>query len=76
MACILKLPSKNSKGVVSFTSIEYFSQIYKINYTQKLIKQIKDNWIVCYHPNWEDMNFHATDIFDVTIANKTSFAFK
>jgi glycosyltransferase involved in cell wall biosynthesis len=76
LACILKLPSKNSKGVISFTSIEYFSQIYKINHTQKLIKQMKENWIICYHPNWEDMNFHATDIFDATIATKTSFAFK
>ena len=74
MACILKLPSKKSKGVISFTSIEYFSQIYKINHTQKLIKLIKDNWIVCYHPNWEDMNFQATEVFDVVMSN--FFAFK
>ena len=74
MACILKLPSKKSKGIISFTSIEYFSQIYKINHTQKLIKLIKDNWIVCYHPNWEDMNFQATEVFDVVISN--FFAFK
>ena len=76
MACIIKLPTKKSKGVISLTSIEYFSQIYKINHTEKLIRLLKGNWIVCYHPNWEDMNFQATDIFDVTIANKNSFAFK
>ena len=74
MACILKLPNKNSKGVISFTSIEYFSQIYKINHTQNLIKLIKDNWIICYHPNWEDLNFQATEVFDVVISN--FFAFK
>ena len=76
MACILKLPTEKSKGVISFTSIEYLFQIYKINHTKELIKQIKNDWIICYHPNWEDKKFQATNIFDIIISNKSSFAFK
>lgn len=76
MACILKLPTENSKGVISFTSIEYLYQISKINHTKQLIKEIKDNWIICYHPNWEDKNFEATNVFDAIISNKSSFTFK
>lgn len=75
MACILKLPTKKSKGVISFTNLEYFYQIKGITRTEKIIKKIKDNWIVCYHPNWEDKNFQANSFFDAIISNKQSFQF-
>ena len=75
MACILKLPTKKSKGVISFTNLEYFYQIKGITRTEKIIKKIKDNWIVCYHPNWEDKNFQANSFFDAIISNKQSFKF-
>ena len=75
MACILKLPTKKSKGVISFTNLEYFYQIKDIRRTEKIIKKIKDNWIVCYHPNWEDKNFQVNSFFDAIISNKQSFQF-
>lgn len=76
MACILKLPTEKSKGVISFTNLEYFYQIKNVGYTKEIIKKIKDNWIICYHPNWEDKSFQSTNVFDVVISNKVSFAFK
>ena len=76
MACILKLPTQNCKGVISFTSVEYDYQIKKINHTKELIRQLKDNWIICYHSNWINKNFEATNIFDAIISNKELFAFK
>ena len=75
MACILKLPTEKSKGVISFTNLEYFYQIKNIGYTKEIIKKIKDNWIICYHPNWEDKKFQANSIFDAVICHKLQFNF-
>lgn len=75
MACILKLPSKKSKGVISFTNLEYLYQIKYIRHTRKIIEKIKNNWIICYHPNWEDKKFQANNIFDAVICHKQQFNF-
>jgi hypothetical protein len=75
LACILKLPTEKSKGVISFTNLEYFYQIKNIRHTKEIINKIKDNWIICYHPNWEDKKFQANCIFDAVICHKLQFNF-
>lgn len=75
MACILKKPNKSSKGVITFTNIEYFSQIKQNKKIIQLIRKMKKDWIVCYHPNWQDLSFYNDGLFDAVISNKESFNF-
>lgn len=75
MACIIKTPSSKSKGVISLTNIEYFGQIKKNPDLLSLIEELKKDWIFCYHPNWEDHNFHDNGLFDCVISVKGSFSF-
>lgn len=75
MACILKTPTSNSKGVLSFTNIEYFGQILKDTKNIKLIEHLKKDWVICYHPNWEDHKFNDTGLFDCILSVRGSFSF-
>ena len=75
MACIIKMPSEKSKGVISFTNIEYFSQIKERAAALKLINCLKKSWVVCYHPNWEDHHFVDDGVFDCVLNVGSSFSF-
>lgn len=68
MACIIKLPEKKNKGVVSITNIE----LKKIK-NLELIKELKKKWILLYHPNYYDYNFYNKKIFDGFLAWKDTF---
>jgi glycosyltransferase involved in cell wall biosynthesis len=69
MACILKAPSKDSKGVVIFTTPERDICI-KDNTLQKRIWSLKDKWLVGLHHNWHDHKFVYNPLFDFSMAGE------
>lgn len=75
VACIIKLPTSKSKGVISLTNIEYSGQVKDSSLNKELINSLKENWIFCYHPNWEDHGFIDNGVFDCVISVPSSFSF-
>ena len=69
MSCIIKLPTKNSKGVVSITNNEFKD----IKSESDLIHNLKKNWILLYHPNYYDYKFENKKIFDGYLAWSETF---
>ena len=70
MACILKIPSKASKGIVIFTSQEKSKIIAADQNLQKRIRLFKDKWIFGVHHNWQDHKFEYNDLYDFEIAGE------
>jgi len=68
MAAILKFPSKISKGVLSVTNLDI-----KFNKRIKNLKELKKKWVLLYHPNYYDYNFHNRNIFDGFLAWEETF---
>ena len=46
MPCLLKLPKKNSPGIVTFNTGELFSSLFKKKKIQKFINN-KNDWVFC-----------------------------
>ena len=67
MACILKIPDENNKGVISFTTIERDRIIYRNKNIPPLIKALKDKWTVGLHHNYYDHHFEYDDLFDFSM---------
>ena len=70
MACILKIPSEDSKGVVSFTTQERDRFILKDVNLQKRINSLKDRWVIGLHHNWHDFRFSYNPLFDFSMAGE------
>lgn len=68
MACILKLPTNNTKGIVTFTSQERNKVIVRDDNLQKRINLLKDRWIFGTHHNWHDHKFLHDNLYDFEIA--------
>ena len=71
MACIIKIPSKNSKGVVTFTTQERDKFILPNEDLQKNILSLKNRWVIGLHHNWHDFNFLYNPLFDFSMAGET-----
>jgi glycosyltransferase involved in cell wall biosynthesis len=68
MACILKIPTNNTKGVIIFTSQERNKVIVRDKNLQKRISLLKDRWIFGTHHNWHDHKFLHDSLYDFEIA--------
>lgn len=64
MACIIKTPTKNSKGVIIFTDLERDQSIGKDKILQEKILSLKDKWLVGMHHNWTRFDSMYNYIFD------------
>ncbi len=71
MACIIKIPTEKSKGVVSFTTQERDRFILPSKEVQDKIIKLKEKWLVGLHHNWHDYNFNYNPIFDFSMAGET-----
>lgn len=71
MACIIKIPSENSKGVVTFTTQERDKFIFPNKELQKNIELLKDRWVIGLHHNWHDFNFTYNPLFDFSMAGES-----
>ena len=71
MACIVKIPTSSSKGVVTFTTQERDKFILNNVALQNRIKLLKDRWIFGLHHNWHDFKFNYNSIFDFSMAGET-----
>jgi hypothetical protein len=70
MACLLKLPTNNSKGVVTFTTQEQ----KLINSSRKLKNKLvlmKSQYVTGLHLNWHDFSFKPDQKFDFFMANQS-----
>lgn len=68
MACILKIPYSNSKGIVVFTTQERDKFIIGNNSLIKRIELLKSKWKIGLHHNWHDYNFIYNPLFDFSMA--------
>ncbi len=64
MACILKLPTKNGKGVLTFTDRERDWFISKDKTLQEKILSLKDKWVIGMHHNWTTFASETNHVFD------------
>lgn len=70
MACILKLPSDGSKGVVTFTTQERDQFILGNKSLQEKITSLKKDWVIGLHHNWHDYKFCYNPLFDFSMAGE------
>jgi glycosyltransferase involved in cell wall biosynthesis len=69
MACILRLPTKESVGVLSITTQER-NQINLDPDLRTEILNLKSRWIIGLHHNWHDYNFKYDNLFDFSFAGE------
>ena len=70
MPCILKIPNKQTKGIVTFTTVERDSCIINNSKIENELKELKKSWLIGIHHNWHDYNFHYNSLFDFHLAGK------
>ncbi len=70
MACILKLPSADSKGVITFTTQERDRFILYSKPLQEKILALKKEWVIGLHHNWHDYKFRYNPLFDFSMAGE------
>ena len=70
MPCILKIPNKQTKGIVTFTTVERDSCIINNSKIENELKELKKSWLIGIHDNWHDYNFHYNSLFDFHLAGK------
>lgn len=71
MACIVKLPSDQCKGVVTFTTQERDRVILNSSSLQRKIQGLKSRWLVGLHHNWHDFKFRYNPLFDFSMAGES-----
>ena len=75
MACLLKLQTKRSPGIISFTTQEEIL-IRNNNKNLKLFNEIKKSYITCLHFNWHNYDYCPDDLFDIHFAGKKDLIIK
>jgi hypothetical protein len=70
MACILKSPSGDGKGVVVFTTPERDQVIRRDRSVSQAIARLKERWVVGLHHNWHDHAFVYDALFDFSMAGE------
>jgi hypothetical protein len=69
VACFLKIPSNNYKGVLVFTTPELiWINLDKKN--QNKLKLLKNKWIIGIHHNWHNFKFKKNNLFDFEMAGE------
>lgn len=68
MACILKVPSADSCGVMVVTTQERDHQIKGNPELRKAIESLKGCWLIGLHHNWHDWKFRYDPLFDFSMA--------
>lgn len=71
MACLLKLPSPASKGVITFTTQERNHFIRGVTRVEAAVERLKSTWLVGLHHNWHDFAFRYNPLFDFSMAGET-----
>lgn len=71
MACIVKIPTETTKGVMTFTTQERDKFILENEELQKRIFSLKSKWVFGLHHNWHDFKFNYNPIFDFSMAGET-----
>jgi len=71
MACILKIPTTETKGVVTFTTQDRDKFILDDEELQSKILLLKEKWVFGLHHNWHDFKFDYNPIFDFSMAGET-----
>lgn len=76
MACLLKKPDVNSKGVVTFTTQERDKLIFPNKNIANAINNIKHKYVIGLHHNWHDYSFRYNPFFDFSMAGEGDLADK
>ncbi len=69
MACILKIPSRQSKGVVTFTTQEW-RIIHANSELVRRLEQLRTIYVTGLHFNWHDYKFDPPALFDFFMAGE------
>ena len=75
MACLLKLGTERSPGIISFTTQEELL-IRNNNKNLKLFNKLKKSYITCLHFNWHNYDYYPDDLFDIHFAGKKDLIIK
>ncbi|MGB0897275.1 MAG: hypothetical protein ACPGRW_08135 [Flavobacteriaceae bacterium] len=67
MATILKIPTNNTKGVLTFTTPERDKIIFPNSSIQDRLRKLKKQWVIGLHHNWQDHYFKYNDLFDFSL---------
>lgn len=70
MACLLKSPSKHSKGILSFTTPEELRIRANPELLDLIRTRVKPHYITCLHYNWHNFDAKPDDLFDVHFAGE------
>jgi glycosyltransferase involved in cell wall biosynthesis len=70
MACLIKIPTPGSRGVVVFTTQERDNAIVSDAAVASGVAALKDRWIVGLHHNWHDYRFVRNELFDFSMAGE------
>ena len=68
MACLVKIPDQNSKGVVTFTTQERDKLIFSDGNIFQKIVSLKEKYVIGLHHNWHDYGFRYNPLFDFSMA--------
>lgn len=68
MACLVKAPSADAKGCVTFTTQERDHLINKNLETRARVERLKERYLVGLHHNWHDYQFKYDPLFDFSLA--------
>jgi glycosyltransferase involved in cell wall biosynthesis len=70
MACLIKVPTQEARGVVVFTTQERDNAITGDAALISRIAALKQRWIVGLHHNWHDYSFTRNELFDFSMAGE------
>lgn len=72
MACFIKLPNSEEKGVLTFTTVEYSNFISKNHKLRDSLSKLKSHWVLGLHHNSSHKNHNFTPdlLFDFHIAGQ------
>ena len=75
MACILKIKTDNSPGIISFTTKEELL-IRHNKRNLNLFKKLKKSYVTCLHFNWHNFDYYPDKLFDIHFAGKDDLIIK
>ena len=70
MACLIKAPQGEHKGVVTFTTAERDNLILPFKDLQLAADKLRQRFAVGIHHNWHDFNFRYNPLFDFHLAGE------
>lgn len=70
MACLIKAPAGNSKGVLTLTTQERDRLVFDFQDVRQLLNRVKEQYVIGMHHNWHDYFFTYDDLFDFHLAGE------